>query len=159
MFLNDERNFLMGVHQTPIISQQERTDELNERMRSRHVSYIPNDPMYSFRPASTKYDIMSTQSVKSEPLGNRAWINRMANIDTESELRNQTYALQHASQSVYVPSSSSDLYKDNTTVVQRPSAQPYPGLFAENTGFSQTRWAYSDPSQKFLFSTSMKLRK
>jgi hypothetical protein len=158
MLLNDEQTFLTGVHQQPIISQQERTDELNQRIRSRHTAYIPTDPMYSFRPVSTKYDVMATKSVPITQLGNRTWVNRMSNIDTESELRNQIYALQNASQAVYVPSSNSDLYHDGTTVVARPSAQPYPGLFESPTGFSQTRWS-DKGNLPFNYSTSMKTRK
>jgi hypothetical protein len=52
------------------------------------------------------------------------------NIHTESLLKNQGIALQHgAEQGVYVPSSKSDLYNNNTTVVSSPSVQPYPNLF------------------------------
>jgi hypothetical protein len=52
----------------------------------------------------------------------------VVNVDNESILRNQTFALNHgADQSVYIPSSNSDLYK--TTVVSRPSHQPHPQLF------------------------------
>jgi hypothetical protein len=39
------------------------------------------------------------------------WSGFASNINTESELRNQIYALQKCSQSVYVPNSNSDLYK------------------------------------------------
>ena len=54
------------------------------------------------------------------------------NIDTETILRNQTVALQNGiGQSVYVPSSTSDLY--NTSVVSRPSDQPFPDLFVKPT--------------------------
>jgi hypothetical protein len=50
------------------------------------------------------------------------------NVNTESTLRNQFFALQKgADQSVYIPSSNSDLYK--VTVVSRPEEQPYPLLF------------------------------
>jgi hypothetical protein len=41
------------------------------------------------------------------------WSGFAANINTESDLRNQIYALQKCSQSVYVPSSKSDLYTYN----------------------------------------------
>jgi hypothetical protein len=39
------------------------------------------------------------------------WSGFASNINTESELRNQVYALQKCSQAVYVPNSNSDLYK------------------------------------------------
>ena len=56
------------------------------------------------------------------------------NVDTETILRNQTVALQNGiGQSVYVPSSTSDLYNNNTSVVSRPSEQPFPDLFVKPT--------------------------
>jgi hypothetical protein len=41
------------------------------------------------------------------------WSGFASNINMESELRNQIYALQKCSQSVYVPNSTSDLYTYN----------------------------------------------
>jgi hypothetical protein len=53
-------------------------------------------------------------------------------IDTESQLRNQFFALQHgANQGVYIPASDSDLYK--IQIVSRPSIQPNPYLFEKQT--------------------------
>ena len=49
------------------------------------------------------------------------------NVNTESLLRNQFFALQKSDQSVYVPSSNSDLY--NVNVVSKPVVQPHPDLF------------------------------
>ena len=45
---------------------------------------------------------------------NGKWCKYVNNIDTESMLKNQVYALQHAPHTKYVPDSSSDLYKSNT---------------------------------------------
>jgi hypothetical protein len=42
---------------------------------------------------------------------NGKWCKYINNIDTESILKNQVYALQHAPHTKYVPDSSSDLYK------------------------------------------------
>ena len=39
------------------------------------------------------------------------WSGFASNVNTESELRNQIFALQKCSQSVYVPKSNSDLYQ------------------------------------------------
>ena len=56
----------------------------------------------------------------------------MNNIDTETVLRNQTFAKQSGlGQDMYVPSSNSDLYK--VSVVSRPTEQPHIGLFSKNT--------------------------
>ena len=49
------------------------------------------------------------------------------NVNTESLLRNQFFALQKSDQSVYVPPSNSDLY--NVNIVSRPTVQPHPDLF------------------------------
>ncbi len=133
MLLSEETSRLYGVHQTPIISQQERTDELNQRMRTRLYHTGPTAPMFSSRPTSTKYDIMSFSS--PAPVHNNAdqWMARTSGVDTESELRNQIYALQRSSQAVYVPSSNSDLFRDGTTIVKQlnPPKQPYELLFAQ----------------------------
>jgi hypothetical protein len=52
------------------------------------------------------------------------------NVDTETILRNQTFALQRgAEQSVYVPSSNSDLYKVNVPQGSIRDPQPPPELF------------------------------
>jgi hypothetical protein len=50
------------------------------------------------------------------------------NVNVESTLRNQFFALQKgADQNEYVPSKNSELY--NVKVVSRPEEQPYPLLF------------------------------
>jgi len=57
----------------------------------------------------------------------------LANVDAESTLRNQFFALQHgADQAVYVPSSSSDLYRVQVPTHSHPDAQPFPSLFSAN---------------------------
>ena len=58
MLLSNETSTIQGVHQTPIISQNERTDDLNLRIRSRQFPDFPLEPQFSFRPVSTKYSIM-----------------------------------------------------------------------------------------------------
>jgi hypothetical protein len=62
------------------------------------------------------------------------WSGFASNINKESELRNQIYALQSCSQAVYVPSSTSDLYTYNFQ--PKPSSQSHNLLF-ENTKFCQ----------------------
>ena len=51
------------------------------------------------------------------------------NVNTESILRNQFFALQKSDKAVYVPSSDSDLY--NVKITSRPVEQPHPDLFRE----------------------------
>lgn len=59
MLLSEETSFIQGVHQTPIVGQQERTDDLNKRMRSRQFPDFPLEPQYDFRPVSTKISPVS----------------------------------------------------------------------------------------------------
>jgi hypothetical protein len=55
------------------------------------------------------------------------WSGFSNNVNIESNLRNQFFALQDCEQSEYVPSSSSDLYKNY--IPPKPIKQHYPGLF------------------------------
>jgi len=146
MFLTDNQikpnGLIDGVHRTLIVSQQERTDELNQRLASRQFPDTPLEPSFSPRPLSTKYNlpykVESTTpilpTIEHNVFQNFNPATRagpfktyMRNVDTETILRNQTMAIQKSSQSVYVPSSTSDLYV--TEIVSRPSVQPYPRLF------------------------------
>ena len=126
-----------GIIQGFYCGQQDRVDELNTRIQSRFVPDNVLRPNYDPRPVSTKYALFPTIDRKipsKEYLGTSEAINSpfIRNIDTETILRNQTVALQNGiGQSVYVPSSNSDLY--NTTVVSRPSEQPFPDLFVKPT--------------------------
>jgi hypothetical protein len=137
---------IYGVTEGVSYGQHERVDELNTRISSRQFSDQPLQPNYNPRPVPTKYALFPTinrrkevkemlmvypeyntynnfnpGTAKAPPSG---FIN---NVDTETILRNQAFALQKADQNVYVPSSHSDLYK--VEVVSRPSEQPYPLLF------------------------------
>ena len=134
-----------------------RTDELNSRLLERNEPQDQLPPNFTPRPVLSKYSrfpmidarMPSTVSItnnvnysletnftptvmKTGPVS--GFIN---NVNTESELRNQNYALQKgAGQDIYIPSSDSDLY--NVTVPNKPSdqPQPYPGLF-EQQSFNQ----------------------
>jgi hypothetical protein len=58
----------------------------------------------------------------------------MDNIDTETMLRNQNFAIQNGmGQDVYVPSSQSDLYKVTVDPGQSQIQQPNPLLFQQFT--------------------------
>jgi hypothetical protein len=77
--------------------------------------YVQHIPDFNFNPSTR----------------NGPWKTYATNVDTESVLRNQTIALQNASQSVYVPSSNSELY--NVHIVSRPVEQTYSHLFDKQT--------------------------
>ena len=123
-------------------------EDLNERIYSRNV------PSGSIRPSqihtravSTKYAVMpildqrqkATVPLNKYPTFNGAstftpgverngpWSGFATNVNVESTLRNQFFALQNCEQSNYVPGSNSDLY--TVTVSGRNVAQPFPELF------------------------------
>lgn len=102
----------------------------NMRIYDRNIPSQMLQPYIDVRPVMTKYsyfpivDPRKELSVKMEQMptfnphtvfnpGNTQspWSGFASNINTESELRNQVFALQKCSQAVYVPNSNSDLYK------------------------------------------------
>ena len=124
----------------------ERTEELSQRMAERNVPSAPLAPQFSMRPVSTKYSIMPIvdQRAKSNvPIITRPtynvqhtfnpgtaqapWSGFATQVNEESKLRNQFFALQRCEQPNYVPSSDSDMYK--VVVSGRQERQPFPGLF------------------------------
>ena len=147
-------NKMYGVVNGLYYGQQARVDELNERIQSRNLPDSPLAPNFDFRSTPTRYTDLSTLDTKktyNEPIlpyptynsganfnpGNSSGpvSGYTSNVSVETMLRNQHFALQNGGdQGVYVPSSNSTLYK--TTVVSRPSEQPYPMLFRQET-FSQ----------------------
>jgi hypothetical protein len=70
-------------------------------------------------------------------------------------------AYQNASQSVYVPSSDSDLYNNKKTVVSRPVDQPYQQLFVSPSfkqGLHPNLSNSSIGADRFFNSTRTQLR-
>jgi hypothetical protein len=146
-----------GIIQGCYSGQQDRVDELNERIFSRYVPDNNLRPNYDPRPVSTKYAFFPIIDRKTpSEIPNKMYLGKdefksentpsldnvgflpfatnspiIRNVDTETILRNQTTALQHGiGQNVFVPSSKSDLYQ--TSIVSRPSEQPFPGLFTKS---------------------------
>jgi hypothetical protein len=128
-------------------------EETNMRIYDRNIPSQMLQPYIDVRPVMTKYSyfpIVDPRKKLSVPLtvqptfnphkvfnpGNTTspWSGFASNINTESELRNQIYALQKCSQSVYVPSSKSDLY--NYGFTPKPTPQSHSLLF-ETDSFSQ----------------------
>ncbi len=127
--------------------QYDRLAEINDRITSRTKPDYLLAPNFDPRPVDTRYilypaydyrkqaSVPINHEIRHHPEVNFYPGNRrgppssyFVNIDVETDLRNQTVALQHgASRGVYVPSSTSDLY--NVSVVSRPSVQPHPELF------------------------------
>lgn len=125
----------------------DRTTELSDRMAARNIPSEALQPSFGIRPVSTKYAMMpildrrapATVPIKKEPVydvgqvfnpGNATapWSGFASNVDTESSLRSQFFALQKCEQSEYVPSTTSDMYMVKVQSASQVQ-QPFPGLF------------------------------
>ena len=103
--------------------------QTNTRIYDRNIPSQMLQPYLDVRPVLTKYSYLPivdprrkiNTPIKQMPTFNphttfnpgntqSPWSGFASNINVESELRNQVYALQKCSQSVYVPNSNSDLY-------------------------------------------------
>ena len=140
---------IYGIPNGIYYGQFERTEELNNRIQDRNFPDKQLQMNFDPRPVATKYSlfpIIDRRTIPNENITKLDTYNLhenfypgnsrappsgyLHNIEIENNLRNQYFALQHgAEQSVYVPSSNSDLYKVN--VVSRPSIQPHPDLFTK----------------------------
>ena len=128
------------------------TDSINRRIYDRNIPSQILQPYLNVRPVMTKYSIMpivdprapiktpleqmplyNTSKVFNPGNATAPWSGYASNVNVESELRNQIYALQKCSQSVYVPNSNSDLYKFSFKADKQGGQQyqPFPELFTE----------------------------
>lgn len=138
---------MFGVVDCVYYNNVERDQELSNRIAARNIPSEPLKPEFSPRPEQTKFTIMG----KSNPERNQVcppsrayanftpskifnpgnaqapWYGFASNINTESSLRNQFFALQDCDQAKYIPSTDSDLYR--ATIVSQPMPQPHPHLF------------------------------
>ena len=133
-----------GVYYTNL----DRTEELSKRMYNRNIPSGTLQPQFSLRPAPTKYDVMpifdrrtpATVAIKQQPTYNvenvfnpgtaqAPWSGYSANVNDESSLRNQFFALQNAGQSTYIPPSTSDMYQNIVPNSSIQLEQPFPNLF------------------------------
>jgi hypothetical protein len=123
------------------------TNSINERIYDRNIPSHMLQPYLSVRPVMTKYSIMpivdprapikthlqqqpiyNTNEVFNPGNAQAPWSGFATNINLESELRNQVFSLQSCTQSVYVPSTESDLYKFQFKQKNNVQ-QPFPSLF------------------------------
>jgi hypothetical protein len=149
MELQSNNNRILGVPEGIYYGQNERVDELNARINTRHFPDSPLEPNFDPRSIPTKqsrFPIVNRRKSFHEPVVPYLDYNQKANfnpgthrappsgflnnIDTETILRNQTFALQKgAEQAVYVPSSNSDMYKVIVPNGSINEQQPHPELF------------------------------
>jgi hypothetical protein len=125
----------------------QRQQTMNLRTYSRNIPSQPLQPYLDARPVLTKYSLLPIVDPRKPietPLKQQAtyspdkvfnpgndfgpWSGYASNVNDESELRNQIFALQSCSQAAYVPSSKSSLYQVNWQNNDRQQ-QPFPTLF------------------------------
>lgn len=160
----------MNIHAYNDNSTLERQMITNMRTFERIIPSQPLQPYLDSRPASTKYSLLPIVDPRKEvnvPLIQRAtysqetiynpgdsapWSGYASNVNNESLLRNQVYALQKCSQSVYIPSSESSLYVYKTTNIY-PVEQPHKYLFKDET-FSNKPFQHSQHIGYAMFNNS-----
>tara|TARA_B100001758_G_scaffold247910_1_gene268434 strand:+ start:9113 stop:9607 length:495 start_codon:yes stop_codon:yes gene_type:complete len=130
------------------ISNIQRDNELNERIKQRNMIYVNTNINLGNRPESTKYgykpiiDRPVSQKVPIERTetfnvnthflpGNRQgpWDGFATHIHDESRLRNLFFANTLCQQGLYIPSSNSDLYKSPKITGRKHETQKFPYLF------------------------------
>lgn len=137
----------MNIHSYIDQPTSQRQQTIYLRSYERNIPSQILQPYLDSRPVQTKYSILPVIDLRKQietPLvqqstytpetifnpGNDSgpWSGYVSNINHESELRNQIFALQSCSQAAYVPSSKSDLYqlKWNNN---NNNNQPFPELF------------------------------
>ena len=138
---------MQGVTNGVYVCQQERTEALNRRLYSRNIPSNPLQPQFSMRPVPTKYTLMplvderkpSTVPINRYPTyhpsqvfnpgtAQAPWSGYATEVNKESTLRNQFFALQKCNQKEYVPGSTSELYH-STVPYSDDGLQVYPDLF------------------------------
>jgi len=152
MTSNPENNPILSPYGAPfgaVLGQDNRVEELNNRITDRTFPDVDFRPNFSPRPVMTKYSLLpiidqrQTATVKIDPYldyypevmfnpGNArgpvsGYLNR---VDLETDLRNQTRPLVPVDVvgNQYIPSLSSDLYSV-TVSSSKPVIQTHPGLF------------------------------
>ena len=137
---------MFGVINGMYTCNHERVDDINNRISDRNVPSTGLQPQYSIRPVATKYGYMqvldqykkttvplnqytpySTKAIFNPGNAQAPWSGFSNNVNVESSLRNQFFALQNCEQSDFVPKSTSDLYQTKVDYV--PQKQSHPLLF------------------------------
>tara|TARA_B100000424_G_C22704226_1_gene383838 strand:+ start:82 stop:642 length:561 start_codon:yes stop_codon:yes gene_type:complete len=152
---------IRGIPFGVFVGQHDRTDELNDRIFKRNIPTLELEPNFDPRPISTKYSHFPALSGRKEMTVNKKYYSEydiksnfnpgnakappsgiLNNIEHETYLRNQYFALQKGDKQYYVPTKSSELYNDNV-VSTDTTVQPHPGLFKIQT-FTNNRTTYGN---------------
>jgi hypothetical protein len=140
-----------GIIPTPagiLYGQNARVDELNDRILSRFSCDAPLQANFDVRPVPTKYsrfpiiDRVAQPKISIKDRGDFRVSDNFApvqsngpvdgyfsQVDKESTLRNQFFAIQAAPKCTYIPKSDSDLYKVKMPTPSIKEPQPHPSLF------------------------------
>lgn len=131
-------------------------EEENRKLYSRNIPSQQLQPYLDVRPVMTKYSYLPivdprreiNETLIQQPIYNTnavfnpgntqsPWSGFASSINDESELRNQIFALQRCSQSVYVPSSNSDLYSFNFKPPSSSATQMPHNLLFQKEAFNK----------------------
>jgi hypothetical protein len=126
-----------------------RLEDINERISERNLPSSFLQQQFSMRPVATKYSIMpildtrvkaTVPIIYKQPFSIGSTFNPgssapfsgfSSQVNDESRLRNQFFALQRCEQSEYVPASNSDMYMIRVTGGEREEPHLFPRLFEE----------------------------
>jgi len=158
----------------------DRTNQINKEIYSRNIPTMELQPNYGFSSTSTRFQIMpviinkpvnqnkqyTAYSSSSNFYGGNSkgpWSGFSNNIDNESELRNQNYALQKDSLGAYIPSSHSNLYEynwkiNNDSYTNEESQFYNSDLFVPPKHASFNPNLYSDDVGYALFNNSTRIQ-
>jgi hypothetical protein len=142
---NDISYFNSNDYTDQTVSQRQRT--IYKRTYERNIPSQPLQPYLDARPVQTKYSLLpvidprksvatpliqqatfSPSAVFNPGNDSAPWSGYASNVNRESELKNQIFALQSCSQATYIPSSKSSLYQVKWENGHKPD-QPFPDLF------------------------------
>ena len=102
--------FNEALSNSVLYCQQNRTQELNNRIFSRNNPYFHQPPRFTNNPVDTKR--IKLPVISSNNLCNNTSKKNGFNVDLETVLQNRQFALQKTELDQYVPSSTSTLYND-----------------------------------------------
>lgn len=161
----------------PQINSSQMQEQINTRLYDRNIPSQMLQPYLDVRPVMTKYShfpIVDPRKQNTVPLTNMPtynshnvfnpgnskspWSGFASNVNLESELRNQIYALQKCNQSVYVPNSTSDLY--NYKFQTKKESSPHDLLFQTESfqSFNPNPDANVVGASMFMNSTRVQVR-
>ena len=138
---------------------QERVEQLNDRIYARHVPNFSPQMAFDPRPTPTKYVAfpIGGASVVPTPIVARPSYNLSTSflpgdsapwngfdVNQESKLKNIIFALQKCPQATYVPSSNSELFQRPKQVDEKPEVKPHIRGLNQHIFYNDTRQQIKD---------------